>query len=87
MVKEITFKNKIFSKKELKSAIYEAFLNYGITRSCLLADEMKDLGFNYATQAGISISIEDLKVPPTKKKLLIESQIKFYENPLIAILR
>ena len=82
MVKEITFKNKIFSKKELKSAIYEAFLNYGITRSCLLADEMKDLGFNYATQAGISISIEDLKVPPTKKKLLIESNGEIQKSDL-----
>ena len=82
MVKEITFKNKIFNKKELKSAIYEAFLNYGITRSCLLADEMKDLGFNYATQAGISISIEDLKVPPTKKKLLIESNGEIQKSDL-----
>jgi DNA-directed RNA polymerase subunit beta' len=67
MVKKITFKNKIFSKKELKSVVYEAFTNYGITRSSLLADKMKEIGFNYATIAGISISIEDLKVPPTKK--------------------
>ena len=73
MVKKITFKNKIFSKKELKSVVYEAFTNYGITRSSLLADKMKEIGFNYATIAGISISIEDLKVPPTKKKLLAES--------------
>ena len=45
MVKEITFKNQIFSKKELKSAVYDAFTNYGITRSCLLADEMKRIRF------------------------------------------
>ena len=70
MVKKITFKNKIFSKKELKQVVYEAFINYGIIRSCLLADEIKDLGFNYATKAGISISIEDLKIPPTKKKII-----------------
>lgn len=82
MVKEIRFKNQIFSKKELKSTVYEAFINYGITRSCLLADEMKELGFNYATTAGISISIEDLKVPPTKKKLLIESNSEIQKSDL-----
>jgi DNA-directed RNA polymerase subunit beta' len=71
MIKKINFKNKIFRKKELKQVIYEAFINYGIIRSSLLADEIKDLGFNYATKAGISISIEDLKIPPTKKELLL----------------
>ena len=67
MAKQIQFNNQIFSKKELKKVIYNAFNNYGITRACSLADDLKDLGFNYATKAGISISIEDLKVPPTKK--------------------
>jgi len=71
MIKKINFKNKIFRKKELKQLVYEAFINYGIIRSSLLADEIKDLGFNYATKAGISISIEDLKIPPTKKELLL----------------
>ena len=57
MVKKINFKNKIFSKKELKQVIYEAFTEYGIARTYLLADEIKDLGFHYATKAGISISV------------------------------
>ena len=82
MVKEIKFKNQIFSKKELKNAVYEAFTNYGVTRSCLLADEMKELGFSYATTAGISISIEDLKVPPTKEKLLRESNTEIQKSDL-----
>ena len=70
MIKKINFKNKIFRKKELKQLVYEAFINYGIIRSSLLADDIKNLGFNYATKAGLSISIEDLKIPPTKKELL-----------------
>jgi DNA-directed RNA polymerase subunit beta' len=73
MVKKINFKNKIFSKKDLKEIIYESFTKYGIGRTYLLADDLKNLGFSYATKAGISISIEDLKIPPTKKKLLISS--------------
>ena len=82
MVKKIKFKNQTFSKKELKQVIYEAFTNYGISRSSELADEMKELGFHYATLAGISISVEDLKIPPTKKDLLTLSQNEILDSDL-----
>lgn len=67
MVNKIHYKNQIFSKKELKNVIYDAFTNYGIKRAAGLADELKEIGFHYATKAGISISVEDLKIPPSKK--------------------
>lgn len=73
MNKIVKFQNKLFNKKELKNVIYEAFINYGAARASYLADELKELGFHYATKAGISISIEDLKVPPIKKNSLIEA--------------
>ena len=73
MSKTIKFKNTLFSKKELKNVIYTAFMDYGTARASYLADNLKELGFHYATKAGISISVEDLKVPPTKKGLLKES--------------
>ena len=37
----------IFSKKELKQVIYDAFTNYGIARASELADEMKELESRY----------------------------------------
>ena len=73
MINKINFKNKNFSKKALKEVVYEAFTNFGIEKTTKLSDEMKELGFHYATQAGISLSIEDLKVPPTKKELIKKS--------------
>ena len=73
MNKTVKFQNRLFSKKELKNVIYEAFINYGTARASYLADELKELGFHYATKAGISISVEDLKVPPIKKNLLVEA--------------
>ena len=82
MKKKIIFKNYIFSKKELKNVLYEAFINYGIRRASFLADEMKELGFHYATKAGISISLEDLKIPPTKKNLLLNSQREILDSDL-----
>jgi DNA-directed RNA polymerase subunit beta' len=82
MSKKIIFKNKIFNKKKLKEIVYDAFQNYGITRSCSLADEIKTLGFHYATKAGISISIEDLKVPPKKKNLIITGNKEIVNSEL-----
>jgi len=47
-----------------------------------MADRLKELGFYYATKAGISLSVEDLKVPPTKRELLNKTneEIKFTEQ-------
>ena len=73
MSKTVKFKNALFNKKELKNVIYTAFIDYGTARASYLADDLKELGFHYATKAGISISVEDLKVPPIKKSLLSEA--------------
>jgi len=35
-----------------------------------MADKLKELGFRYATKAGVSISVDDLMIPPSKKELL-----------------
>ena len=47
-----------------------------------MADRLKELGFHYATKAGISLSVEDLRVPPTKRELLYKTneEIKFTEQ-------
>lgn len=76
------FTNKVIDKKELKNLMSWAFSNYGTGRSSYLADKLKDLGFHYATKAGISLSVEDLKVPPTKRDLLnrTNEEIKFTEQ-------
>jgi DNA-directed RNA polymerase subunit beta' len=64
------FTNKTIDKKELKKLMAWAFSNYGTGRASYLADKLKSLGFHYATRAGLSLSVEDLRVPPTKRDLL-----------------
>ena len=64
------FSNKVIDKHELKKIIVWAFRNYGIARAANMVDELKDLGFYYATKAGISLSLEDLRIPPSKTQLL-----------------
>jgi len=64
------YQNKLINKKQLKELLAWSFSKYNSMQASLLADELKYLGFKYATQAGISISIEDLKVPATKNEML-----------------
>ena len=64
------FTNKVIDKKELKRLMAWAFSNYGTGRASYMADRLKELGFHYATKAGISLSVEDLRVPPSKRNLL-----------------
>jgi DNA-directed RNA polymerase subunit beta' len=66
----MVFRNRIIDKKQLKKLISWSFENFGTARTAQMADEMKDLGFRYATRAGVSISVEDLQVPATKRDLL-----------------
>ena len=72
-MKDYTYQNTLISKKQLKEILAWSFTNYGSVQASFLADELKYLGFKYATQAGISISIEDLRVPYIKNLILIKA--------------
>ena len=69
-MKNYTYQNNLIGKKQLKQLLAWSFTNYDSMQACFLADELKYLGFKYATQAGISISIEDLKIPFVKNLML-----------------
>lgn len=64
------FINEPLGKKQLSGLVYAWFNLYGNIVTANLADEIKNIGFKYATRAGISISIEDLCVPKEKKQIL-----------------
>ncbi|MEN9217420.1 MAG: DNA-directed RNA polymerase subunit beta' [Gloeomargarita sp. DG_2_bins_126] len=68
------FRNKVIGKGQLKELIGWAFSRYGTARTAQMADCIKSMGFRYATQAGVSISIDDLRVPPTKAELLQQAE-------------
>ncbi|MDP9402949.1 MAG: DNA-directed RNA polymerase subunit beta' [Actinomycetota bacterium] len=66
------FVNELVSKKARSIAsiveeIADAYPKTTVTR-CL--DHIKDLGFRYATQSGLTISIDDVKTPPEKGAIL-----------------
>eukprot|EP01040_Poterioochromonas_malhamensis_P011929 gene11929-13015_t len=65
-------KNTI-TKKSLEKIINDTFYTFGDISSSSLLDSLKLLGFYYATNAGISINIEDLKTPKIKTKIIKEA--------------
>ena len=69
-MKNYIYRNHLIGKKQLRELLGWSFTNYNSMQACALADELKYLGFQYATQAGISISIEDLKIPFIKNLML-----------------
>ncbi|MBD2034744.1 DNA-directed RNA polymerase subunit beta' [Phormidium sp. FACHB-592] len=64
------FRNRVVDKGQLRKLISWAFTTHGSARTAQMADQLKELGFRYATRAGVSISVDDLQIPPTKRKLL-----------------
>jgi hypothetical protein len=68
------FWNQCFDKGRLKSFILWFFINNGYSKAIKLVEELKTLGFEYATKAGISLGIEDLKIPPKKVSLIFDAE-------------
>jgi len=68
------FRNRIIDKKALRNLVSWAYKHHGTAATAAMADELKDLGFHYATQAAVSISVDDLRIPGDKAVLLQEAE-------------
>jgi DNA-directed RNA polymerase subunit beta' len=66
--------NRTMKKKELGNLIDLAYRKAGNKATVIFADRLKDIGFEFATRAGISISIKDMRIPDQKPHLLEEAQ-------------
>ncbi len=75
MPEEIPFPviNTVMNKKELANLIDYSYRICGDKKTVILADRLKDLGYKYATQSGLSISIRDMIIPSKKGKLIEET--------------
>ncbi|MCK5237146.1 MAG: DNA-directed RNA polymerase subunit beta', partial [Deltaproteobacteria bacterium] len=62
--------NKVMDKKQLAELIDKCYRRSGSKQTVILADRLKDMGYRYATKAGISICVDDMKIPEKKGKLL-----------------
>ncbi|MBU0573321.1 MAG: DNA-directed RNA polymerase subunit beta' [Candidatus Margulisbacteria bacterium] len=62
--------NSVVNKKELEKIISDCYKKYGAGVTAEIADEIKRLGFKYATIGGVSIAIDDVKIPQEKKEIV-----------------
>ncbi|MGE5663820.1 MAG: DNA-directed RNA polymerase subunit beta', partial [Deltaproteobacteria bacterium] len=69
-----SYVNKVMKKKNLADLIDAAYRNCGQKATVILSDQLKTLGFQYATLAGISICMNDMKIPSNKQRLLDKAQ-------------
>ena len=81
--------HKPFTKKDLGKIINEIFHRYGTTKTSAVLDKIKDQGFKYATVAGITISLADIKIVEGKEEMIEAGDAKvkqindFYEEGII----
>ena len=73
------FVNMVMDKKQLANLIDICYRRAGDKKTVILADQLKNLGYTYATKAGISICIDDMKIPAKKGKLLEEAYSEVQE--------
>ncbi len=62
--------NREMTKKELVKMVDQSYRTAGHRETILLLDAIKDIGFTYATRAGISICIDDMHIPSKKEEMI-----------------
>ncbi len=76
---EMPFINGLLKKKGLAQLVQYCYLHFGLQTTVAMLDKIKDLGFYYATRAGISIGIDDMVVPSQKEELVREAEKQVVE--------
>jgi DNA-directed RNA polymerase subunit beta' len=67
---EMPFINGLLKKKGVQALVLYAYLRFGLEKTVVMLDRLKELGFLYATKSGISIGISDMVIPSVKFKLV-----------------
>jgi DNA-directed RNA polymerase subunit beta' len=62
--------NGLLKKKGVGQLVNYCYLRFGLEVTVKMLDEIKSLGFKYATRAGLSIGIDDMVIPDNKKTLV-----------------
>jgi DNA-directed RNA polymerase subunit beta' len=79
---DIDFINRKMDRKELKTVVARCYDVLGNEETAEVVDEIKRVGFEYATHSGITIAVNDLPVPPEKEHLIeqAEQEVKIIEE-------
>jgi DNA-directed RNA polymerase subunit beta' len=67
---DMPFINGLLKKKGVQALVQYCYLRFGLEKTVVALDKLKELGFLYATKAGVSIGISDMVIPSVKFKLV-----------------
>lgn len=76
---DFTVVNQVMTKKTIASLIDATFRAAGAKATVLLADRLMQMGFRFSTQAGISICLDDMMIPSSKKSLIEQTNKQVLE--------
>ena len=76
MPEELGFRNIQFTKSTIEDLVSECYGTFGKDVTTLVLDDIKDIGFKYATISGTTIAIKDIVTPPQKQSLLSSADQK-----------
>ncbi len=71
---DVPFCNMEMEARDLADLVAMCYDKYGNRRTAQFLDDLKDLGFRYATKAGISICMDDMAIPKNKQDLVSQAQ-------------
>jgi DNA-directed RNA polymerase subunit beta' len=71
--------NKPLKKKEISRLINTSFRKCGLRETVIFADRLLQSGFRLATNAGISVAIDDMLIPSSKERIITEASAKVKE--------
>jgi len=74
MAREMGYFNSGVDKKVLGTIVDRCYRRMGISAASKMLDGIKSLGFKYSTKAGITVGIEDIKVPARKKQIMQDAE-------------
>lgn len=73
---ELGYLDELLTKKRLRQIIGQCFRTVGLDRTAQFLDNLKDMGFSYATVGGLSVSIADVIIPKEKEEIINTAQSK-----------
>src|SRR5437588_5844524 len=73
------FVNRSMKKKDTTKLVDDLVQAYGSSGISLVLDAFKDIGFEYATRAGVTISKNDVQTPPDKREILARYEAQLME--------
>jgi len=77
--KELGYVNDTLSKSVLKKLLARSFLIFGSEETAFFSNEIKNIGFKYATISGLTISKDDMIIPDTKHTFIKDGEEKIKE--------